>query len=164
MVKHLPKSSVSILTNYKVAAFWLCRARLNSSIILTISRKKHILMNIENGKMQLIRYGGKSLLSGKIRNIFLGRKPPTIMLVMNDFIVSWWEYTGGGFFCLCHCELWHMMDCCKERLVRRYKDGQIEGEEGRGGDKKTSMEEIIEFVVEELGRMRSPSALNKLSI
>lgn len=36
---------------------------------------------------------------------------------------------------------------------------------GEGGEEtKTGLEKIIEFVVEELERMQSPSALNELSI
>ena len=42
-----------------------------------------------------------------------------------------------------------------QRKSSRYKDGQTEGEVKQGADTKTStsMEEIIEFVVEELERM-----------
>lgn len=40
--------------------------------------------------------------------------------------------------------------------------GRRREREGRGGDTKTSMEEIIESVVEELERMQSPASLLQL--
>ncbi len=51
----------------------------------------------------------------------------------------------------------------KERAVSRStRLGRRREREGRGGDTKTSMEEIIEFVVEELERMQSPVSLLQL--
>lgn len=53
-----------------------------------------------------------------------------------------------------------MIYTCKERVVSRRRRKK-RGGEGRG-DTKTSMEQIIEFVVEELERMHSPVSLLQL--